>query len=282
MNIGLPDIYTTIVTSILSDRSSQLHFDHYISAPIKIDNGSDQGNPLSVILYNIYYSGLTQVPKHKHEDAARSIDDAALFVEGPDFDTTNERLRDTMERSNGALEWSKSHASPIETSKLAVMHLSPTAAKHANVGPLKIADGNGDEFTVERVENYKYLGVLLNERLSWKPHFGLVQSRAIKWTNLFCRLMHISRGLAYPSARRIYNIVAVARINYACDVWFTPIHKLGESKRRKGSVGIAKKLESVQRKAAIVVSGPLLAISLQFIVKFTIHALCPTVTSLLL
>jgi ribonuclease HI len=162
-----------------------------------------------------------------------------------------------MERRNGAMEWSKSHSSPFETTKLAVMHFSPTAAKHANVGPLKITDENGDEFEVERAENYKYLGVIINDRLSWKPHTGLVQSRAIKWTNLFCRLMRTSRGLAYPSARRIYNAVAAARINYACDVWYSPIYKPGESKRRKGSVGIAKKLTSIQRKAAIAISGAL-------------------------
>jgi ribonuclease HI len=137
------------------------------------------------------------------------------------------------------------------------MHFAPTAAKHANVGPLEISGRDGNNFTVDRAENYKYLGVLLNERLSWKPHFGLVQSRAINWTNLFCRLMRISKGLAYSSARKIYNAVAVARINYACDVWFTPIHKPRDSKRKKGSVGIAQKLTSIQRKATIAIAGAL-------------------------
>ncbi|KIM19359.1 hypothetical protein M408DRAFT_31299 [Serendipita vermifera MAFF 305830] len=80
---------------------------------------------------------------------------------------------------------------------------------------------------------YKYLGVTINEKLSWNPHFGLVQSRAIKWTNLFSRLMRVSRGLTYTGAHRIYNAVAGARINYTCDVWFTPIHQDADTKQTK-------------------------------------------------
>lgn len=259
--IGLPAMYTTIVSSILSDRSTQLRFDDYTSSPIDIDNGSDQGNPLSVVLYNIYHSGLTQVPIHKYEDAAGYIDDAALYAEGPDFDTTNQRLKSMMERTEGALSWSHTHASPFETSKLAVMHFAPTAAKNAEVAPLIIFDKNrneGDEkFTITRAENYKYLGVLINEHLSWKPHFGVVQSKAIKWTNLFCRLMRVSRGLTYAGAKRIYNAVAVPRITYACDVWYNPVQPSEEGKRSKGSVGITNALTSIQRRAAIAITGAL-------------------------
>ena len=259
--MGLPATYTAIVSSILSDRTTQLRFDDYTSSPIAIENGSDQGNPLSVILYNIYHSGLTRTPNHKHEDAAGYIDDAALLAEGPDFASTNARLKDMMERQEGALDWSRSHNSPFETSKLAVMHFSPSPAKSRRIEPLRISDpgpdGTTTEFEVERVPNYKYLGVLINEKLSWKPHFGVVQSRAISWTNLFCRLMKISKGLSYVGAKRIYNAVAAARINYACDVWYTPIHQQEDGCRARGSVGLTKKLTSIQRKAAIAISGAL-------------------------
>jgi len=90
--LGLPATYTTIVSSILSDCTTQLHFDNYTSAPIPIENSSDQGNLLSVILYNIYHSGLTCSPKHKFEEATGYIDDAALMAEGPDFTSMNARL----------------------------------------------------------------------------------------------------------------------------------------------------------------------------------------------
>ena len=220
-----------------------------------------QGNPLSVILYNIYHSSLTSIPKHKFETTAGYIDDAALLVEGPDFTSTNTRLKDMMERQGGALDWSQSHNSPFEMSKLAVMHFSLSNTKSQLTEPLMIAewrpDGHTREYEVERVANYKYLGVLINEKLSWTSHFGVVESKAITWTNLFCRLMRVSKGLSYIGAKRIYNAVAAARINYACDVWYTPIHADENGQQAKGSVGITKRLTSIQRKAAIAITGAL-------------------------
>ena len=164
-----------------------------------------------------------------------------------------------MEREGGALEWSRTHNSPFETSKLAVMHFLLSSNKTQHIEPLRVADqkpdGRAQEFEVERVENYKYLGVLINDRLLWTPHFGVVEMQAITWMNLFCRLMRVTRGLSYVGAKWIYNAVAAARINYACDVWHTPIHESDNGQQSRGSIGITKRLTSIQRQAAIAITG---------------------------
>lgn len=259
--MGIPPTYTTIITSLLSNRTTHLRFDDHTSSAIPIDNGSDQGNPLSVVLYNIYHSGLTKTPKNKREDATGYVDDATLYAEGANFEETNRILKDMMERENGALQWSRSHASPFETTKLAVMHFSASKTKSASIEPLVIStvenDGRPKEFTVGEAENYKYLGILINKKLSWSPHHSLVQSRAVSWTNLFRRLVRKNKGLSYSSARLIYNAVAVARINYACDVWYNPRKLQDEDDTARGSKTITRKLTSIQRQATIAITGAL-------------------------
>ena len=256
--IGIPRTYRKIIASLLKDRTTHLHFDDYVSEGIPIDNGSDQGNPLSVVLYNIYHSGLTSIPSNSREDATGYIDDATLYAEGQSFEETNDILKGMMERPDGALNWSHTHASPFETSKLAVMHFAPSQSKKVARSPLVVRNEVTDStFQVQEVNDYKYLGVILNRKLSWKPQHNLVLSRAVNWTNLFRRLVKTTRGLSFHSAKTIYNAVAVARINYACDVWYSPPIHPRRHLVTKGGTTITKKLSSVQRQATIAITGAL-------------------------
>jgi ribonuclease HI len=259
--IGIPETYVTLVTNLLRNRTTQLKFDDYLSPSFSIDNGNGQGCPLSVILYNIYHAPLTSIPSNKNEDAAGFIDDAALYAEGKDFTETTATLKDMMERSKGALEWSRTHNSPFEMSKLAVMHLTKSKAKAENIPDLTIhsTDRNGTRspINVPPADTYKYLGVTIHKKLSWTPQHSAVLAKAVTSTNLFRRLIRASRGLSLKNAKLVYSAVTIPKITYACDVWYTPPHRTSTGRRLKGSVGISKKLNSIQRQAAIAISGAL-------------------------
>jgi ribonuclease HI len=259
--IGIPSIYTTLVSNLLANRSTQLKFDDHVSLPINIDNGNGQGCPLSVILYNIYHAPLTSIPNGKNEDAAGFIDDAALYAEGKDFAETTATLKDMMERKGGALEWSRSHNSPFEMSKLAVMHFTKSKFKEEQIPALSISNvaRNRTRSTIKvpPVDTYKYLGVTLQKKLSWIPHHCSVLAKAVNSTNLFRRLIRTSRGLSLKNAKLVYSAVTIPKISYACDVWYIPPHRTPLGRRLKGSVGLTKKLNAIQRQAAIAISGAL-------------------------
>ena len=55
--------------------------------------------------------------------------------------------------------------------------------------------------------------------------------------------------------RQLYRAVAIPKITYAADVWYTLIHRPTGAKRRLGSVGAANHLTRVQRQAAIAITG---------------------------
>ena len=57
--------------------------------------------------------------------------------------------------------------------------------------------------------------------------------------------------------RQLYQAVAVPSFTYAADVWFTPICKGADSGKSSGSVGVARKLSSVQRMAMTAIMGAL-------------------------
>lgn len=207
---------------MLTGRSTSLKFDDLKSPPKHINNGNSQGCPLSMILYNVYSASLIDVAKGNNEVVIGYVDDTALLAIGKDFATTTRILKDMLERNGGGLEWSSTHNSPFEMSKLAVMHLSLNDTKRASAPELvinhKTSDDNSTSTLIPTASSYKYLGVIVTPTLGWSIQHNKVLAKATTWTTLFRRLVRTSKGLPAELARRLYIAVALPKIIYAADV----------------------------------------------------------------
>ena len=258
---GIPEEYVKFTDSLLTGRSTRLKFDDYTSLDIPINNGNSQGCPLSMLYYAIYIASLLEVTdKHKNESACGFVDNTHFIARGKSFDETHNMLKSIMERENGALFWSTTHNSPFELSKLAVMNFTHSKTKTSSIGVLTIehnSEGNVNATVIPNVNTYKLLGVYLDVKLMWTAHHNHVLKRAVRWTALFCRMNKITRGLPQRCARQLYLAVAVPRITYAADIWYIPTHNNEDKQRTAGMVGLTRKINSIQRAAAIAITGAL-------------------------
>ena len=118
---GIPSKYTKFVDNMLWGRVTTLKFDGYSSAPIQINNGISQGDPLSMIIYQYYNADLLDIPSNKDKDAMAFVDDSFMLAVADNFEEAHEMLADMMGREGGVAEWSTTHNSPLEYSKLALM-----------------------------------------------------------------------------------------------------------------------------------------------------------------
>ena len=57
--------------------------------------------------------------------------------------------------------------------------------------------------------------------------------------------------------RQLYQAVAVPSFMYAADIWFKPVDRSLEGQKARGSVGVSRKLASVQRIATVAITGAL-------------------------
>jgi len=55
--------------------------------------------------------------------------------------------------------------------------------------------------------------------------------------------------------RQLYQAVAVPKMLYAADLWFSPMYRTGMNSLQRGSIGVARRLSSIQRIAAIAIMG---------------------------
>ena len=107
--------------NMLSEQSTQLRFDDFLSGPIWIRNGTTQGCPLSMSLYTFYNADLVDIARGKHELSMGFVNDCTFIAMADTLSEAHIILKDMMERSGGGLEWSQYHNVPFEMSKLVVM-----------------------------------------------------------------------------------------------------------------------------------------------------------------
>ena len=116
---GIPTEYTSWLERKMSGRCTTISFDDFTSDPFTVEDGCDQGCPLSIILYLFYNAGLLEVAKEPAKELAPGfIDDIVYLVAGPDLESTHSKIADMMERPEGGLHWSSTHNSPFEPDKL--------------------------------------------------------------------------------------------------------------------------------------------------------------------
>ncbi|KDQ26026.1 hypothetical protein PLEOSDRAFT_1045543 [Pleurotus ostreatus PC15] len=127
------------------------------------------------------------------------------------------------------------------------MNFTPDAIEHPT---LKL---QGQE--VIRKTCYKLLGVLLDKHLRWKEQTAAALSKTIQWINVFKRLGRVGGGISSRFLRQLYLAVAIPKLTYALDVWYTPVRLPEGKKRRVGSVQALKTLMKAQRVAALAISG---------------------------
>jgi hypothetical protein len=134
-----------------------------------------------------------------------------------------------MTRTGGALQWSREHNSPFEFSKFALMDFTRNPARSHDSQPLILPHA-----TITPTNTTRYLGIILDTRLDWKPQSAQAVKQGMDYTLALCRLAKHTSGLSARHSRQLYTTVAIPKMLYGIDVWCQPLRP-GEH-RRTGSV----------------------------------------------
>ena len=256
----VPDCFVNIVNLSLTGHTTCLKFDDYISEPMPLNNGTNQGNPSSMLYYSFYNAPLIEVAASNNKLSLGFVDDSMVLAIGDTVEECHATLKDMMERPGRKFEWFYTHNSPFELSETALMNFPRSFRDHIP-GGLTLdkpnADGMITSSVVLPVLSYKYLGVLFNPKLHWSLQHAKVLAMATFWSSQLWRISKSSSGLSTTGTKQLYNTVAVPRFSYGAEVWYTYLHKPELASRAKGSVAITNKLRSVQRKVTKSITGGL-------------------------
>jgi len=245
---------------MLTNRKTCLQFDDYISPTFTITNGTTQGCPSSMVYYTFYNASLINTAKNKNETSIGFVDDTMFLAVADSLQEAHNIIKDMMERLDGGFDWSTTHNSPFELSKLALMNF-PRSLQEILPTDLELTrhntDGSTTNQTINTVSSYKYLGVIIDPKIRWTTYHQKVTANATWWTHQVTRLSRVSGGMPPKRLRQLYNTVAVPAFTYAADIWYLGLHLSPKGLKCLGSITITKKLTSIQRRITRAITGAL-------------------------
>lgn len=106
--------------------------------------------------------------------------------------------------------------------------------------PIKIFDK-----PITRVTEFKYLGVVFDERLNWSKHIDYIVKKSRKAMYAAGKMVARSWGLTPKAMLWIYKMIVMPRITYGCIIWWPAVKKKG----------VKLKLRTEQRNELMLVTG---------------------------
>ena len=153
------------VKEFLFDRCIQVKIGAAMSQKYKVENGTPQGSVISPLLFSIM---INDVFSQVQEDIGRSLfaDDGALWKRGKNIQFIVKRIQEAV---NTVERWSYSWGFKFSVGKTN----SVLFTRRRGLDPQLKIYGQA----IERVKEFRFLGVWFDEKLTWNEHISKVQAK---------------------------------------------------------------------------------------------------------
>ena len=200
---GLPNEW---FRSYLTGRKQFVSINGYNSKVLECDIGVPQGSVLGPLLFLIYINDLHQAMKNSlvHHFA----DDTNLLHINKSLSKLNSLLnRDLKYLCN----WLKANKIALNTAKTEMLFFRSPNRPFIPELNLKI-DGK----PIIPSQSVKYLGVYLDEFLSFKPHINELSSKLRRCNGILAKIRHF---VPFETLRSIYFSIFESHLIYCCAIW---------------------------------------------------------------
>ena len=194
----------SLLTSYLKNRTQFTQINHHASAKRNIVCGVPLGSVLGPLLFLVYVNDICNTSDF---NVRLFADDTLLFMSSKEAHT----LEYNVNLEIGKMQlWLQANKLSINISKTKYMIVSP---KFKSSYEFKIELlGN----LLEQVDSHKYLGVIIDDVLSWQPHTAMI---AVKLSRL-CGLMYKLRNYTYTAIlKKVFYALVQPVIHYGLICW---------------------------------------------------------------
>lgn len=216
--------------SYLKNRTQKVRFNNKYSKLMAVDHGVPQGSVLGPLLFVLYINDITEVCPIG-SNVKLFADDTMIYVTGECSEEINKKMNDVFHKIENWMNLNKLKLN-AEKTKYMIVRSSRKEVK----GQIKIVCMNG--VVLERVEVIKYLGVMIDSRLTFAEHCDYMLKKIGKKTSFLNR---IGQYLTPYSRQIVYKSIIAPHFEYSATV----IVGMGETQ--------IKKLQVAQNRAMRVI-----------------------------
>ena len=196
------------ISGFLYNRSIKFSFSGKISQKFNLNKGAPQGSPISGPLYLLYNKAMldnqTQIIKMAYAD------DILWLSRGPTVRVARNKIENELPRAN---EWSNSHSTPLDLAKTKYIVFTRDKYK-IDKSPL-----HWNENKIQITDTIKYLGLILDSRLSFKQATNKLTQRGMGTLMSLIRLVNTRKGMNVKKFFTLYQTHVCSTTDYAGHVW---------------------------------------------------------------
>ena len=205
---GIRGVAKNLLNAYLTERMQYVQTEGIKSDKLSVNHGVPQGSVLGPLLFLLYINDL---PSNLQINVKLFADDAVLYSSSKNLDTLQDSVNKELCIVN---KWLIAYKLPLKYSKTQYMMVSK---RNNNVNNFRM---HVSDIEIERVKKYKYLGVWLDEELSWKNHVQSLSSTLSKIAGVIYKIrnyvnFHCLKTLYYSliQSKLIYGILAWGTTN---------------------------------------------------------------------
>ena len=201
---GIRGVANSWFKSYLSNRTQKTYVNGVYSSSKSVPVGVPQGSVLGPVLFLIYVNDIKHVLAHNQ--LRLFADDTNVFISGNNI---NAMQVDAQLALSKLAVWFEANQLTLNISKTCFTVFSK---KIKNLD-IKLQLKGHD---IPQVVSAKYLGIILDKDLNFKPHCIYIKSKLLKLTSV---MHHLSSFIGKDDVRRIYYAYIFPHIKYAIEVF---------------------------------------------------------------
>ena len=172
--LGLRGRLPTFIESILADRTMQVRVGSTLSDLYDQEQGVPQGGVLSTTLFNIKINDIVKCLDNL-TDCSLYVDDFCICFRSKNMRTIERHLQQNL---NKIEHWATNNGFKFSKSKTQCVHFCQLRKKHED--PVLTLYGS----PIPVVQEYKYLGLIFDKKLSFIPHIKYFKAKCLKSLNI--------------------------------------------------------------------------------------------------
>ena len=210
-NYGIRGNALKLISSYLSNRKQYVNVLDAESDELPVNFGVPQGSVLGPLLFIIYINDICNVT-----DKGQFVlfaDDTNIFVAADSKDQVYEMANLVLQAVSKYMEVNLLH---INVKKCCYMYFSPSKRFSKELDEQGSLNLSINCKIIKRVSQTKFLGVIIDDKLSWQPH---ILSLNKKLNSICGRIYRIKKCLPESLYKLIYHSLFESHLGYAMSVW---------------------------------------------------------------